>query len=75
MTQNINNQNYRSGNYDGGQNFRQQSPNYKGKRVVASVDGDVNDMVFANGQEQSQGHNHHNVNFTKEQYGQIMNLL
>ncbi|KAH0650934.1 hypothetical protein KY284_030846 [Solanum tuberosum] len=70
-----NNQNFRSGSYNGGQSFRQQSPNFKGKRVVANVYGAANDMMNTHGEEQSQGNNHSNVSFTKEQYGQIMNLL
>ncbi|XP_019071088.1 uncharacterized protein [Solanum lycopersicum] len=76
-TQSSNNQNNRPGNYNGGQSFRQQSSNYKGKRVVANVHGTVGDMVSANGEEQSksQGDNLKNVNFKKEQYGQIMSLL
>ena len=76
-TQSSNNQNNRPGNYNGGQSFRQQSSNYKGKRVVANVHGTVSDVVSANGEEQSQsqGDNLKNVNFTKEQYGQIMSLL
>ncbi|XP_049371623.1 uncharacterized protein LOC125836494 [Solanum verrucosum] len=70
-----NNQNYRSESYNGGQSFRQQSPNFKGKRVVTNVYGAANDMMNTHGEEQPQGNNHPNVSFTKEQYGQIMNML
>lgn len=69
--------NNRPGSHNGGQGFRQQGSNYKGRRVVANVHGSVGDMVPANGEEQSQfqGVVLKNINFTKEQYGQIMNLL
>ena len=74
--QNNNNQNNRSGNYNGGQNFRQQGSSYKGRRVVANVHGSVGDVVSANGEEQSQSQGDvlKSVKFTKEQYGQIMSL-
>ena len=75
--QNNNNQNNRSGSYNGGQNFRQQGSSYKGRRVVANVHGSVGDVVSANREEQSQSQGDvlKSVNFTKEQYGQIMNVL
>ena len=45
--------------------------------MVANVHGSVGDVVSANGEEQSQSQGDvlKSVNFTKEQYGQIMSLL
>ncbi|XP_019233911.1 PREDICTED: uncharacterized protein LOC109214451 [Nicotiana attenuata] len=46
----------------------------KGKGSVANVHGTPYDMIHENGNEKLQNDNQ-NVNLTKEQYGQIMNLL
>lgn len=42
---------------------------------MANVHGSTTDMMSAYEDEQSHGNGHQNARITKEQYGQIMNLL
>lgn len=65
-----NNQNHKSTNYNNGQgNIRQNSQDFKGKKVMENVHGNPSDVVPNYGDVQTQSDNGQGVGITKEQYG------
>ncbi|XP_019256773.1 PREDICTED: morphogenetic regulator of filamentous growth protein 1-like [Nicotiana attenuata] len=68
---NRNNTSAQSYNQGNNQNYRFN----KGKGSVANVHGTPADMIHENVNEQEPQDGNQNINLTKEQYGQIMNLL